>query len=468
MWHRSTSAFLALMLLLLLGSAWPVHAQTQEYLRPYQRTGYKPGETPPTSADLRIYQGTQKTVAVQILNLTPYTIELKSTSITAQDELDMQNRERETNKSFMFAPVGVPKTIPPAGPNSHPYAMVFSWVDDPTWMTDNWAKWTVKQVDYCTLYDEVNNKCVGDTETARGPNWASRDVDLGLWMYRLEPPPTEVDSNYLPLLGKILLTVFKTGMLALEVENPMAWVEEFLALKELGTTIKEFDTNGSSEEQNQAFGEGNTQWDDGSQIYLASYVVPHPTSFCTTSGLDCMPSSMTEQTGDGVYSFWPAGNAGPCDPVCPKLAAEAELTVSVHVLRGQSTPQCPTDVPDYSIECGVGRVPLMMVTVMKTTEFLAGKVATVTMSNPITSQETSLDRMRLFMLKAGAGKIRAILLREGRPGLIALRSVIETLSPAQREVIRQMIGSMASDRNPTKEERDLVHWVGMALEKKLN
>lgn len=456
MTQGSLRALISVTCLLLLGLA----ANAQEYERPLPQSG----DGPPTGADLRLYGGRHKTLGVQILNLTPYAIELKSTSITDADVIDMQNRERETNKSFMVAPVGVPKFIPPADPSARPYGMTFSWVDDPEFMDDNWVKWTVKGVEYCTLWNELTHHCDGPI--------ANRDVDVGLWMYRLEPPPSEVESGYLPMLSKFLLVVMKTGLIAIEPLNPIAWLDEFLALAELGATVQEFDESGATDEQNAAFGLDNSQWDEGTEVFVASYVIPHPQSFCATSGLGCGPSPMTETTGDGVYSIWPAGNAGPCSPNCPKLAAEAELTVSAHLLRGQSAPQCPEDPPKAPPhDCGVGRIPMLMLTVMKTDEFLAAKVSVPLTTAPVQGASVTpnqLDRMRLFLLQAGAGKIRAILRREGNAGVIELRSIITELNPDQRDVLRGMVGSMASRQNPTHEERELVRWISTSLQQRMH
>lgn len=77
---------------------------------------------PPTSADLFVAEGNQKTLVVKIVNLTPYDIQLKdanagsipslsASSVSAEDQAEMINRSRNTKKSLMFAPVGVPRLI---------------------------------------------------------------------------------------------------------------------------------------------------------------------------------------------------------------------------------------------------------------------------------------------------------------------------------------------------------------------
>jgi hypothetical protein len=348
--------FLPVALLLLLGIA------AEGQLTCAGSACYKrPAADPPTYADLLAYDGQEKTIVVQIVNITPYDIQLKglsdadlhnttlapplaSSSVTATDITNMLNTDRDNRKSFMFAPLGIPRFIPrapaqafepkylPSPPNpantpnpnyiegwtnteTRPYTMVFSWDDHDGMRQDNWVKWTVKGVKYCTQPHEytVDNKVVWLCDDPPGPNTPSgtRDVDLGLWMYRIANPPTKVESALFPPMLKSTLNEALALMgLALEPENPLDWIHMFQATKELVESVPEFTAH-------------NTEPDAGDKLYLASYAIPHDVSFCTaviaSNLLTCPPTVLYPtpdnpdvQTGDAVYSFWPAQEAGPC------------------------------------------------------------------------------------------------------------------------------------------------------------
>lgn len=79
---------------------------------------------PPTPMDLVQIGGSAKTLTVGILNMTPYAVRFDSTNSTVQGSTDTN---RKNHKSFMFAPVGWPGTIP---------AVSGSWgqSDDGTWV----------------------------------------------------------------------------------------------------------------------------------------------------------------------------------------------------------------------------------------------------------------------------------------------------------------------------------------------
>jgi hypothetical protein len=279
------------------------------------------------------------------------------------------------------------------------------------------------------------------------------------------------------MLSKFLLTVMKTGLLALEPMNPLAWVEEFLAISEFAMTVKEFDESGTTGEQNAEFAAENSEADEGTDMYVASYVIPNPTSLCVLREFDCSPSTMGENDPenvgtDAVHSMWPAEDAGPCTgTTCAKLAAESNLTVTAHLLRGQRAPECPADPPAWDTDhpCGMGRLPTLMVTVTTTDEFTAAQLTAGAGSPPALGSSAAgaaMDKMRLFLLQAGAGKIRAILLREGLPAQIELRSIVQRLSPDQREVLRKMFATMSTRKHPNQAEREVVRSIGTALQRR--
>lgn len=446
----------ALVLVMIVFGAAPV-AQGQGYQRPKPKTGYGPA---PTNADLVAFDGAARTVVVQILNLTPYEIRFKSSSITSTDESEMQNRDRGTPKAFMFVPVGLPNVIPAApaeafnsnnDPNwenttSRSYSMVFTWNDHKERVVDNWVQWTVKQVESCTL---IGNTCTPYTQ----------DVDLGLWMYRNETPDTLKAYFQANVLKDVLTATLRILGIVVDPARVGPWVREFLAMKEIADDYEAFDTLNSL-----AAG-------DDSKMYLASYVIPNPNSMCVLSNQGCVPSTMgPDETGtDGVYSLWPALYAGPCPAKtnCPIVAAEGELVVSAHLLRGKKAPMCPPDPPGNGTNyvCSLGQLPTFMITVMRHDDFGLGAIAAAAQSSP--SAAAGTDKLRLFLLQAGAGSIRPLLERRGRLGLLTLRSLIQGLSFEQRQVFREMIRSMSSGRRPTKEERQLVHGLATALRERL-
>ncbi|HSB06220.1 MAG TPA: hypothetical protein VLK23_13600 [Thermodesulfobacteriota bacterium] len=451
---KVATTFISLCFLLLLG----LGAQAQEYQRP------KPDANggPPTYADLQTFDGVSRSLTVQLLNLTPYDIQFVhkpgvTWSIISADEAEMQDRNNYS-KSFMFVPAGIPSLIPaapqPGDPGydpttTHPYSMVFSWDDRGGFVVDNWVKWTVKGVRYISA-------CETDPSNPDQLvcHYDNQDVDLGLWMYRIKPTSKLVSSYLYTLVKDSLKLLFDTFKLTLELENPKAWVNEFLAWGELAKDAAEF-------------AKENSQENDGNKMWVASYVIPNPKSVCVTSGSNCTPATMTpDDSGDAIVSLWPAAYAGPPGSCKPELcsAAEGELVVSVHVLRGQKAKQCdPTWYPNV---CPLGSEPVVMITVMRVEDF-AGPTLAGASPNLSSGAKTPRNKVRLFLLQAGAGRIRELLEKQGRTGLLELRSIIEELDPAQQGVLREMIRTMGTGRLPTQQERQLVHLLADELKARL-
>ncbi len=149
------------------------------------------------------------------------------------------------------------------------------------------------------------------------------------------------------------------------------------------------------------------------------------------------------------------------------VAAEGELVVSAHLLRGQWTPWCPEDPPGDGTNyvCKLGSLSVFMITIVRHDDFGA---ATLASAAPLTAPAgANTDKMRLFLLQAGAGRIHGLLQGHGRAGLVALRAAIRELSPAQHLLFRQMVLSMSSGRLPTKDERELVQSLAVALRARL-
>ncbi|MCE5309102.1 MAG: hypothetical protein LLG20_15795 [Acidobacteriales bacterium] len=460
--ERSFRVLVSVCFLLLLG----VNALAQEYQRPKP----KAGEGPPTYADLETYTGASHSLAVQLLNLTPYDIEFVHApgvtwSITSADEALMQDQTKYSNHSFMFVPAGIPTLIggapaqnflnpgdPGYDPNyedatTHPYPMLFAWNDHAGIRVDNWVKWTVKGVRYLSCDNSTPPLC----------EYRYQDVGLGLWMYRIQPTSI-LQSALLGLIVDSLKAVCSTVRLTTEFTNPLAWIHEFLVIKELA-------------EGADAFSKENSKENDGEKMWVASYVIPNPTSNCVRTNSGCRPATLTPaETGDAVYSQWTGTFAGPCSQNasgqwnCPYDAAEGMLVVSVHLLRGRKAIQC--DPAYYPKICPLGSEPVVMVTVMRADDFSIGTLAG---ASPDLSSEAKgpPNKIRLFLLQAGAGRIRNLLQKQGRSGLLELRSLINGLEPAQQQVLREMIRTMGSGRLPTQQERQLVHSLADALKQRL-
>ena len=149
---------------------------------------------------------------------------------------------------------------------------------------------------------------------------------------------------------------------------------------------------------------------------------------------------------------------------CPYNAAEAMLVVSVHLLRGKAADLCSPFM--YPNHCPLGQESVVMITVMRAEDFALGTLAGAT-RNVSLGDRTPTDNVRLFLLQAGAGRIRELLEKQGRPGLLELRSLIDHLDPAQQQVLREMIRSMGSGRLPTQQERQLLHSLADAIQERL-
>ena len=440
------------------------------YVRPTNDSG-----GPPTNADLEIYDGASHSITVELLNLTPYDIQFNNIpftagsdtstwSISAADEAAMQDTNPTVPKSFMFVPVGVPSFIPAApaqdflnygdpgfvqgyrDTTTHPYPMLFSWDDQGGFVKDNWVTWTIKGVKYLSCDTGNPPNCVYDTQ----------NVHLGLWMDRIKPSSTWFTSAFFPELSKTLTATFGGLGIFAHPLNPFDWIAEALALADLGKTS--YDTAQWAKE--------NTQPNDGSTMWVASYIIPNPTSPCVLNKLICTPSTMTVATGDAVYSQWTPAFAGPetAQGAAATYAAEADLIVTVHVFRGQKAKQCdPTLYPNH---CPLGSESVVIITVERPEDFKVGALAAGALDTS-TSQDATSNPVGLFLLQAGAGRIRQLLVKHGRTGLTILRSIIEGLNLAQRQVLQQLVRDMGSGRHPTRQERQVVRFIADRLQARL-
>lgn len=466
--QRSCSLFVLLCFLLLLG----VGAQGQEYKRPKPAVN---ATTPPTNADLAAYNGVSESITVLFMNATPYDIVFEhlpqvTWSISSHNEqYDMTADASNANEigTFMFVPVGIPRLIPglpaqdflkPGDPGydanyvdttSHPYPVVFAFNDqphspsDPPANLDNWVKFTVKGVEYVPCYDLIGLNCADHT--------VPQDVQVGLWMYR-NGTTVKQTAYWLPELKAALHAVFMSvALIGSDGTVIPLWIQQYLSMVELGKATAA--TWSTSTE--------NTRGDDGRKMWVASYVIPNPNSQCVLFGKGCDPSTLVT-SGDAVYSLWPATYAGssPDGSHGPYSAPEANLVVEVGLLRGFKASPCGSS-DDI---CALGREPVVTVTVVRTQDFALGAMAGLA---PLPSEKNPKDKIRLFLLQAGAGRIRELLEKQGRPGLLVLRSVIEGLGPAQQQVLSDMVRTMGTGRLPTQQERLVVHLIADELKARL-
>ena len=465
--QRSFRVFVLLCFLLLLG----VGAQGQ-YKRPKPAVN---SVTPPTNADLAAYNGVSESITVVFMNATPYDIVFDGWSISGSNETKMRSDLDivDPSSTFMFVPVGIPRLIPglpaqdflkPGDPGyvanyidttSHPYPMVFAFNDqthgevasNPA-NVDNWVKFTVKGVQYVPCYDLIGLNCADHT--------VAQDVQVGLWMYR-NGTTVKQTAYWLPELKAALHAVFTTvALISTGGTVVPLWVQEILAMDKLATTTA---TTWSTSTE-------NTRADDGRKMWVASYVIPNPNSLCVLYFKGCDPSTLTT-SGDAVYSLWPATFVGPVVTMPdgdhgPYSAAEATLAVYVGLLRGFKASPCGAN----DDTCALGREPVVTVTVVRREDLVVGAMAGLA-PNPSLGEAAPKDTIRQFLLQAGAGRVRELLEKQGRPGLLMLRSIIEGLSPAQQQVLYEMVRTMGTGRLPTQQERLVVHLIADELKARL-
>lgn len=287
----------------------------------------RPTTEPPTAADLLQCGGYANSLAVVVLNLTPYEI-VATDRDTLDDQLD---RNRKTKKSFMFAPVGVPSSIPAlAGswtpdpgnsscqvftPNTnnpfHPYSMVFSFNDHATTVKEGYFTLSLKRVkrDGCHPSDV-------------------RDVDIGLFFTRNDPKKKLISEVIREITGAINAVIDTIG-LVLDPENPIAWYDEFVLVSEISQTT---------------FEKANSEDTGGKKMYFAAY--PWPDQGSSADKMASQPQVITSCTkcepgeaSDGVDAGWNKGMSGDF---------AGSFVVTTHLLRGHD-PHLPSTVGDAPV-----------------------------------------------------------------------------------------------------------------------
>ena len=324
--------------------------------------------TPPTGVDLVSYGGNANTLVVQVVNLTPYPIQFSSASTSMQDQTD---QDRKTKKQFMFAPVGVPEFIPggPKGafvlpylPNgqsnpdynpdyinteTRPYSFVLSWDDKAGYVEDNSLIWTIKGVECLDYY--VNQHYCQPTE----------DVNLGLFVIRkAASEPTA--GYYWDLVKTVLSRALSLVAVVVAPENPRSWTSFFLGtgaiVDKSGFNIQQM----TADEGSEGAAAQNEKW------YIAAFPIPARTVPCYTSTPECTPT--TDPGDDAVQTGWNVQGG----------VVQQQIVVTTHLLRGQTAQEsCKEDYCSYdqaACRGKLGSVPIAMITVMTTDQWMASSL----------------------------------------------------------------------------------------------
>jgi hypothetical protein len=391
--------------------------------------------TTPTAVDLVQYGGYGSTVTVLLVNFTPYTLTYKTSSMEGTDTL-IGNRHRDQKKSFMFAPLGVPKSIPPidtttvkdeggqtlylephAQTNYHAYPFVVSWDDRNGMIEQTSITWTVKNVCYPSI---------GTDATTCQPNAGvqRQDVDLTMWFERQDETP-RLASSLFRAVQDITKLAFETAALVESGGSKVAWVCEFLALKETAEDVSEFVKEQTSD-------------DAGPKMYVSVMPLPDGTSDCVNAiGPNCMPSytglscDASATPDDGALVQWATSTGG--NP-------PSRLVVTYTLLRGN------WDEDNY-----IGRSPIVAVT-MWDADWYSTAHATWRLENPC--QQT-----------AGVHRIQSHLRQGGRRALRALSRLMHSFDPQEREVFDATLRGLGSKHPLTEEQKEFLDQLALAFEK---
>jgi hypothetical protein len=419
-------------------------AATASAQTPYGYT-HTPGIT-----DIVTQGGNPKTLVIQIANLTPYTMELTNFSPTLHDETD---RSSHTAKSFMFAPLGLPESIPPVTgdpANAKPYTSVLAWDDggtaDDKYAVDNWLIYTLEGVD-CT----DPSVCTVDKE----------DVDIGLWVTRSNPDKSLNAKYYFQLARNILHEVFALVGVVMFPEVPLAWTNFIIGGADLIKTSAQFNSE-------------QTAGDVGHQWYIASYAVPSKTSLCYNASISgCYPSPAIAD--DAIETNWGAANGG---------ATQSRVVVITQVRRGKAAqPSEKYGCSQYWTSWGsVGSAPVAMVTVTTTDVWdpavmaaMAKCSATPTPDYCPTPKAGATQRRRgveRILKPRGGGcaplpMIRSILEEHGRDGLLALVAVVRGLHSAHRQLLTEMFQTWRAGESFTPQHEELLDLIAVRLRKEV-
>lgn len=373
----------------------------------------------PGNADVVTNAGIANTLVVKLVNLTPYDITLKEdqlpNSYLFQDPNNLSDQygttamDPDVRKSFMFAPMGVPPTLPrvPAeafnnpdyvNTTTKPYNFVLGWDDRDGTVAQNWVTWTIKGVE-C-----VDPRCTVPAE----------DVNLGLFITRVDPNKELTAKDYWHLAKDVLIRVTNFVAILVVPENPLAWKDFILSTGEIAKGEAALDDT-------QNAGDLGKKW------YVAAYPFPEPGSYCAGQTVPCSPSNSV--ASDAAEANWSAGNAG---------FTQQEIVVTTELRRGVA--------PVQAYDCGgsnksdilgkLGSAPVAVVTVMTLDEWLYA--TTTSMADGIATAPSSSGGKKPSnnsQVAAAAQLLRTTLQQSGRPGILTLVSIIHKLNRQERKVL---------------------------------
>ncbi len=364
---------------------------------------------PPTPMDLVQIGGSAKTLTVGILNLTPYAVTFDSANSTVQGSTDTN---RKTHKSFMFAPVGWPASIPAVAGSwsqdsegnwvfeiapqttTHPYYFVLTFDDQGGYVSNGRMTWTVANV-----YNAAHG--------------AQKSVPMSLWVTR-NKPSDKLRSEVFEVVAAAVVELIDLVGVAVDPENPIAWVDLFVATNEL--------RKGSTE-----FAEENSEETGGEKMYAAAYMVPENAEFPTTPNI--WTTSTSGEPTDGVDTQWGSATGN----------YSSEIVVTTHLLRGDDMAPAPG--------C-CGSSPMLGITLWTPDQYAAATAMSVSSSlkrNPAGRQINSYLR---------AGKRRAF---------YQFCRLYNSLDEAQKAAYRSARLSLLHGKQLTDGEKALLEGIAEAL-----
>ncbi len=372
-------------------------------------SGEDDSPTGPHGVDLVFYGGNANAVALQVLNLSPYDITFLDADLRDNTDLD---RDKCNNKKMMFAPVGMPATLPgvPAdalnsssykNTTTHPYNAVVSWSDcgDAHPGGTYSINWRVNNVKY---------------ESGTG------NVKVQVSFTRNEPKNSLMAGYFFVMKDFVGLGLKAAGLVA-EPMNPLAWIEAFTASAETINGVNEFNKE-------------NTQQDYGDKMWVAAYVWPEEGKCRGTVTPNCMPSKAASD--DAVDTQWGSGMAG---------FAQAEIVVTTQILRGSSfTKGSQGNYRTY------GTLPIVEVTIWDANTYL---------SSNGTAPKT------LFAATQNGKKVQSLLHQRGRAGVIAFRNLIKSMDHEQRQTLAKAFRNLHAKRPLGEPEKQVLADLTSAFEK---
>ncbi|HSO22946.1 MAG TPA: hypothetical protein VLT81_08555 [Chondromyces sp.] len=365
---------------------------------------------PPTDVDLVMIEGSAKTLAVRILNLSPYLIEFNESAST---ECGVVESDRHTYNPCMYAPLGWPSKLPelagkweqeedltyifmPTSPNHevHPYNFVLTFNDSGNYQETGTMGWTIRNV-----WNPIHG--------------GQKDVELRLWITR-NKPTERLRSEVFRVIRSAFVEVADLVGVALDPANPIAWMDLFIATKELASS---------------SFEAANTEETGGEKMYAAAYVVPELVNSNTTP-MYTTYSTSGEPT-DAVDVQWGTVAGNYC----------SNLYVTSHLLRG--------DDVNYKGCCG--SAPILAITIWEP-EMYKWSMAV--------SKTSALKKDR------AGNRINSTLQRNTKEGYKLFASIHNSLDAEQRENYRAAFQALVEKKHLTKEQSELLEQIAEALEKK--